>query len=370
MAVPPRHIAFYAPLKAPDHPVPSGDRLMSRQLWAALDRAGYRVTLASELRAYLRDPDDIAAVRQLKEDAAQERARLTALWATDPPDLIFCYHPYVKSPDMVCAPLARNFGIPYVSCEASYSERRNHGIWTETQADLLDTLHHAAFNICLTGRDHAGLVKAGVPRLHRMAPFIATEPFMTDPRPQVGHIVTVAMMRAGAKADSYVAMARALEHLPSDLDWRLSIIGDGPLRSDIQATFASLPAGRVRWLGALDTPSIAALLSQGAVYLWPGCNEAYGLAYLEAQAAGLPVIACRTAGVPEVVSTESGGTLVPPGDSVAMADALVSLLRDPARASAQGETARQHVLQHHSESAATARLTALIEGLFMSRSTA
>ena len=44
-------------------------------------------------------------------------------------------------------------------------------------------------------------------------------------------------------------------------------------------------------------------ICRGAIYAWPGCGEAYGLAYLEAQAAGLPVVAQETAGVPEVVRT-------------------------------------------------------------------
>ncbi|WP_035670480.1 hypothetical protein [Azospirillum brasilense] len=45
-------IAFYAPLKSPTHPVPSGDRRMARLLMAALERAGHAVTLASTLRSW------------------------------------------------------------------------------------------------------------------------------------------------------------------------------------------------------------------------------------------------------------------------------------------------------------------------------
>src|SRR4051812_22263565 len=47
------NIAFYAPLKSPHHPVPSGDRLMARQLMAALTLAGHSVTVASEFRSFL-----------------------------------------------------------------------------------------------------------------------------------------------------------------------------------------------------------------------------------------------------------------------------------------------------------------------------
>ena len=175
------------------------------------------------------------------------------------------------------------------------------------------------------------------------------------------------MMRPGDKLDSYRAMALALGHLPPDLHWHLSVAGDGAARADVQALFAHLPTDRIDWLGALDAPAVAALLTRGAVYLWPGCNEAYGLAYLEAQAAGLPVAAYRTAGVPDVVSPEVGGALVADGDPVALAAALAALLGDPARAASEGAAVRQHVMTQHSDTAAAARLSALIEGLFKER---
>ncbi|MCF7698688.1 glycosyltransferase family 4 protein [Loktanella sp. M215] len=367
MIVPARRIAFYAPLKSPDHPVASGDRLMARQLRAALDRAGYRVELVSDLRAYLRDPEDAEAFARLSEDAAQERARLAAAWAKDPPDVFFCYHPYYKAPDLIGPALARDFCMPYVTCEASYSSRRNLGVWAETQAGTLATLRSAALNICLTGRDRAGLAAVDVPNLAQLIPFIATDAFAAPPQPQDGHIVTVAMMRPGDKLDSYRAMALALGHLPPDLHWHLSVAGDGAARADVQALFAHLPADRIDWLGALGAPAVAALLTRGAVYLWPGCNEAYGLAYLEAQAAGLPVVAYRTAGVPDVVSSDIGGALVADGDPVALAGALAALLDDPARAASEGAAVRQHVMTQHSDTAAAARLSALIEGLFKER---
>ncbi len=51
------HIAFYAPLKSPNHPVPSGDRQMARLLIAALRLAGHSVEIASELRSFSATPE-------------------------------------------------------------------------------------------------------------------------------------------------------------------------------------------------------------------------------------------------------------------------------------------------------------------------
>ena len=58
------------------------------------------------------------------------------------------------------------------------------------------------------------------------------------------------------------------------------------------------------------------------LYLWPAINEAYGMAFLEAQAAGLPVIAGRTGGVPAVVAADETGLLTPVGDAHAFAAAV------------------------------------------------
>ena len=358
----PLSIAFYAPLKAPGHPVPSGDRLMARLLVAALQAGGHRVSVASDLRAYRGDPEDRAGWDALQAAAGAERDRIAADWRGGAkPDLWFCYHPYYKAPDLLGPPLATAFGLPMVTCEASYSQRRNVGIWSEMQAVMLAGLQVARLNLCLTARDHAGLVAvdAGL-SLALLPPFIDTAPFAAPPAPEAGHLVTVAMMRAGDKCDSYARLAAALALLPQGLPWHLTVAGDGPLRDHVVALFAGLPADRITWAGQLPREAVAGLLARGAVYLWPGYGEAYGLAYLEAQAAGLPVVACRIAGVPEVVEDAVSGLLVPPGDDAACAAAIAALLVDPARARHLGQAARARVAARHAFPVAAGRLDELL----------
>ncbi len=357
-------IAFYAPLKAPDHPVPSGDRLMARMLVAALRAAGHRVEVVSDLRAYRGDAGDAAGWAVLQRAAGAERDRIAAVWRGGVPDLWFCYHPYNKAPDLLGPPLAAAFGVPMVTCEASYSQRRNVGIWADMQAVMLAGLRGAALNLCLTGRDHAGLVAVdpGL-RLAMLPPFLDTAPFAATPMPEAGHLMTVAMMRAGDKSDSYARLAAALRLLPVGLAWRLTVAGDGPMRDAVRAMFDGLPAGRITWAGQLPRDGVAALLARGAMYLWPGYGEAYGLAYLEAQAAGVPVVACRTAGVPEVVEDGVTGVLVPPGDDAAYAGAVAGLLADPARTMAMGQAARARVAARHAFGVAVRRLDRLLQAV-------
>jgi len=355
-------IAFYAPLKSPDHPVPSGDRLMARMLVASLEAAGHKVDLVSDLRAYIGRSDDDVARARLVADARQERRRIAALWSSGArPDLWFSYHSYYKSPDLLGPMLAAQFAIPLVTCEASFSARRDVGIWAGMQADAMEAVRIAALNITLTARDRAGLqLIAPQGRFGQLAPFIDTAPFAKPPLPDPGHLVAVAMMRSGDKLESYRALAAALSHLPAGSGWRLTIAGDGPARPEVEALFAGHPPGRVEFSGPLDVAGVADLLSRAAVYVWPGQGEAYGLAYLEAQAAGVPVVACRTAGVPEVVTDGEGGRLVDPGDPGTFAAAVMAFLSDPDGAARQGRAARARVLRDHSIRAATVRLDRLL----------
>lgn len=353
-------IAFYAPLKSPDHPVPSGDRLMARHLVAALKRADHRVEVASQLRSYLGDAEDAQTHRVIESMAAAERARIAADWREDgPPDLWFCYHPYYKAPDRIGPALCAQFGVPMVTVEASLSARRDVGLWTAQQAMVRDQVAAAALNLCLTERDREGLAQA-VPgaRLGRMRPFIEVQAVTAAPEP--GHLVTVAMMRPGDKTESYRALAAALRQVAGD--WRLSVAGDGAARAEVMAAFAGLE-GRVSWLGQLPPEGVQALLARGALFVWPGLGEAFGLAYLEAQAAGLPVVAYAAAGVPEVVEDGATGILVPEGDAAGLAAAVDRLLADAELRARMGAAARARVARDHSIAGAAAALGAALKAI-------
>ena len=350
-------IAFYSPLKPPDHEIPSGDRLMARLLIDCIASAGYQVDVASRLRAFVKDSSDEVAVEHLKSYAQSEIQRLTTLWTQQrPPVLWFCYHPYYKSPDLIGPVLSKAFDIPYVTAEASYSQRRTQGVWGSLQELVLASIKDAAVNICFTQRDKLGLHQgAPTANLVTLRPFIDMTAFVRYPRNcEVPHLVTVAMMRSGDKMNSYIRLAAALEHL-LHMPWTLSVIGDGPLYDDVQALFAGFPAERIIWHGRQDRPGIAALFARSSIYVWPGCGEAYGLAYLEAQAAGLPVVAYDTAGVPEVVNTGYSGILTPVGDDKLFAAAIARLLNNTEERVQMSAQAKSHVqLKHGSEQAGKA----------------
>ncbi|MFT4182822.1 MAG: glycosyltransferase family 4 protein [Rhizobium sp.] len=354
-------IAFYAPLKSPRHPVPSGDRLMARQIIAAFEMAGHSVELASELRSFTPTPAPEPRA-EIAGKAEDEIDRLLRKWRDEPPpDLWFTYHPYYKTPDMMGPRIAALLGIPYVTAEASYGRRHDDSGWGDNQRLVADAVRQAAVNLCFTERDRIGLADA-VPegRYERFLPFIDTASFPPLGKAHEPHrLVTVAMLRRGDKFDSYMMLARALE-LIRNRDWTLTVIGDGPMRAEVRALFSAFGDTRISWLGERTAPEIVAELQAGGIYVWPGCGEAYGLAYLEAQAAGLPVVAQATAGVPEVVMNGVTGLLTPDGDIHAYADAVARLLDEDGQRQAMAQAAHRFVHEERSLTAASARLETIL----------
>ena len=99
-----RRIAFYAPLKAPTHPTPSGDRRMARLLIQALEAAGAEVALASDFRSY-DGQGDAARQKALRAKGTAVADRLVgqyrALGDGERPTAWFTYHLYHKAPDWI-----------------------------------------------------------------------------------------------------------------------------------------------------------------------------------------------------------------------------------------------------------------------------
>jgi glycosyltransferase involved in cell wall biosynthesis len=173
------------------------------------------------------------------------------------------------------------------------------------------------------------------------------------------------MMRPGDKLASYRILGTALTQLV-DLPWSLEVIGDGPASDAVRAALAPFQ-DRVLHAGALDESAVAGRLCAADLLVWPAINEAFGMALLEAQASGLPVVAGRSGGVGDVIADGVTGLLTPPGDADAFAAAVRTLLVDPARRARYGEAAYDKVRRDHDLPAAAARLADIIEALATAR---
>lgn len=158
--------------------------------------------------------------------------------------------------------------------------------------------------------------------------------------------------------------------LASGVDAQLSILGDGPLREPLQARVAELGiAGRVQWLGARGHDGVIDLLQHSDLLLAPsvtagdGDEDAPVNTLKEAMAIGLPVVATRHGGIPELVRDGRNGSLVPERDAAALAAAVAALVRERERWPQLGRNGRADVEADYGLDGQTARLLALDRAL-------
>lgn len=153
------------------------------------------------------------------------------------------------------------------------------------------------------------------------------------------------------------ALARAREAAP---DLHLTLVGDGPLRPQIEAAIrASGQDGAITLTGWLDEAGVRRVLGESHALVLPSFAEGLPMVLMEALAAGRPVIATHIAGIPELVTPEVGW-LVPAGDDEALAAAMAALARVPHdQLAAMGRAGHDRALMRHDIDRAAARLAAL-----------
>ena len=359
-------IAFYAPLKPPTHPVPSGDRRMARLLMAALSQAGFTVDLCCRFRSFDKTGDRDRQIR-LAELADIMIPRLSQRLRQLPrelrPTAWFTYHLYHKAPDWFGSRIARSLDIPYVIAEASHAPKQAGGLWDIGYQSAAASIAAASRIFSFTARDSAGL-KDIVPtdKLIPLAPFLDTAAFhgpqKSDARRHLAArynipsdepwLLAVGMFRPGDKLESYKILAEVLKTI-AGRSWQLLIVGDGIAQAEVRQFFAPLGV-RIRYLGLREERDLLQIYASADMMVWPAIREAYGMTLLEAQAAGVPVIAGAGTGVDAVVTTGVGGLIVPKtgADLISgLATATASLLDDPERRASLSAGAREIARRQH-----------------------
>jgi glycosyltransferase involved in cell wall biosynthesis len=125
-------------------------------------------------------------------------------------------------------------------------------------------------------------------------------------------------------------------------DLQIRIVGDGPERAALEDRARELQlAGTARLLGDVSREQLVEEYANADCFCLPSVQEGFGIVFLEAMTAGLPVVACRAAAIPEVVLDGRTGVLVPPRDPDALARALGDLLAAPDRGILLGTAGRQ-----------------------------
>ncbi len=377
------NIAFYAPLKPPTSPTPSGDRLIGRLFMQALRAGGHDVALISTFRSYERHGNearqkDLAA--RGREHAKQLCARLSTMAPQQRPQLMFTYHLYHKAPDWIGPAVAKCLSIPYVVAEASFAPKQAAGPWAAGHEEVARTLSQADLVIGLNPQDKPCVTPLlrTANRYQAYRPFIDCSLFdgpmkhaeqtrarlnvsygLTDPDAPL--LFTAAMMRKGNKLNSFLLLARALTKLPRR-NWTLMIAGGGPEEAKARAAFAPF-GSRIIWTGLLDGEALRDHYGAADLFVWPAIREVMGMSVLEAQAAGTAVLLGDAPGVLPLVHEGHSAMIVAENDSTAFGDGVAALLDDKERCCTMGHEGARYVRAHHGITAASAQLNTMLGAL-------
>ena len=230
-------------------------------------------------------------------------------------------------------PYAREHGVPLV---VSIHGGDVHGPLLQSAAArerVAGVLREAAAVICNSAdtRERAAALTGSAERM-RVIHLGAGSPADPPPKHAKPTVATVAHVIARKRhADVLEAIATL------DVDW--VVIGDGPELARLRRDAAPL-AGRVRFLGQLAPGDALRELARCHVMALPSEDEAFGVAYVEALACGVPAIGVRGEGGPEEIAAAGPGmVLVPPRDPAALRQAILDTLADPALPAAARRTA-------------------------------
>jgi len=161
-------------------------------------------------------------------------------------------------------------------------------------------------------------------------------------RPTVSRILFFGAFTEGkGVTDLLGALAQVREQ--GETAWELRMAGWGDEDGLRQAASELGIIEQVKFLGRLSHEELLPVLEWADLAILPSRAESFGLAIAEAQAAGLPVVSCRTGAVPEIVEDGLTGWLVEPGDSQAIASALLAAMRGPKQAFDMGMAGRERV---------------------------
>ncbi len=361
-------IAFYAPFKPMDHPVPSGDRTIARGIVRFLRVKGHDVQVQSRLRTRWIFNTPRAwpgAVKQLLICLIRLKKKRPDLWLT--------YHTYYKAPD-VLGPLVCIFlNIPYAIFGASYATKKRKQVNTFLGFYLNRFALTRATRVFTNSRRDFKNLKRLLPgkRLVYIRPGIDPEPYARQAnRSQVlarakrPVILTAAMFRKDVKTLGLLWLIRCCGQLAArGIDFELVVAGDGKRRKDLERWARFHLPGRHRFLGRLALEKMPHFYALGDLFAFPGINESLGMVFLEAQASCLPVLAFDTGGISGVVARGRTGYLTSPFDTNAFAAALERMVTDLPRTRLMGQCARAHVREHHDLGQTYERLNACLEGM-------
>jgi len=141
------------------------------------------------------------------------------------------------------------------------------------------------------------------------------------------YILCIAMHNEKKGLDVLLRAFKHVHHTQPSI--KLVLVGDGPLRKQLEHLASSLEIrDRVNFLGLQGRIEVRQLLHDCEIFVLPSRSEPFGIAIVEAMACKKPVVATTAGGIPEIIDNGKNGILVPSDDVEALADALITILKD------------------------------------------
>jgi glycosyltransferase involved in cell wall biosynthesis len=313
-----------------------------------------------------------AWLADLRRDPSANRVRrfgqALVLAAELPADIAHLHAHFIHTPASVTRYCALLRGLPW-SCSAHAKD-----IWTIPEWEKREKLADCAWATTCT-RANAEHLRALAPRpadvelvYHGLDiarfPSPAGEPSTADGSDPARPVRLLTVGRAVDKKgldDLLVALAR----LPAKLHWRLTHVGGGPLRPDLEALAGSLGiAERVSWLGPRAQAALLGIYRSADLFALPcrvsadGDRDGLPNVLMEAQSQGLACVSTAVSGVPELIEDGATGLLVPERDRDALAAALARLIAEPELRRRLGEAGLRRTTREFAADAGADRLAA------------
>ena len=252
------------------------------------------------------------------------------------------------------APLVATFHGYDATLSVSALLRAGKPSWVNYVLHRRELARRGAVFLCVSEFVRRRVIALGFPEARTRVHYIGVDVDAIRPRtprrerPTVVHVAR--LVEKKGTADLIAAFARSLRVVP---DAELLIVGEGPLEAALRRQVADLAlSGAVCFLGALPHAEVVDLVARSWVLALPsvearsGDAEGLGMVLLEAAASGVPVVASRHGGIPEVVQDGETGRLCAERDIDGLAAALTELLRDDRLRARMGDAARDRAERH------------------------
>src|SRR5438876_7717203 len=247
---------------------------------------------------------------------------------------------FATEPTAAARELAAELRVPFTFTAHGYD------IYRRPPADFADRAGAASAVITVSEANARYIVKTfGVPTTHIHVIPCGVDAGRFLPRGErwkPPHVVCVARLRQVKNLGLLLEACASLR--AREVEFRCSVIGDGPCRDELEAARARLGLGGViELVGAAEQTEVLAWWQRATIAALTSTSEGMPVCLMEAAACGVPAVAPAVGGIPELVEDGVTGLLVPVGDTQALAAALEQLLRNPELAARMGVAARRRV---------------------------